>query len=344
MASGDGVFSRRYAGFAKLLSDTALDRQLGNQRFVARNFLLDEGVPEGRAETYGQSGAAEGFEDFGAWKSGHEEYLHEQVMLDQPIDGPPRRLVPDDAADWPETFRADWDFPVFGAADIRLDLVRLVAAESIAMGAGVPESLVVALTGQAVSAGTANTDAAQRLEAVLHSWSSQLDLRPVYTAFWEDIRDLLGEKPEADADGWADALRDRLGLCHLDPAARGRPLPVILFRYPVSNVPRVKGVRSKRPLLPPTVLDGEFSEAFCPAPREEACGRVVDLSARLDTPTRELVHPQFRLQVKHVLRVGHIRQPVPRDLSDARMGHLMWLRDACGRTEYAAGTDWDFLS
>jgi hypothetical protein len=98
-----------------------------------------------------------------------------------------------------------------------------------------------------------------------------------------------------------------------------------------------------RPLAIPTVLDGRFSAAFCPAPKGEQFGHVVDLSARLESPARELVHPFFQLKVDQLFRVGYIRRPIPHDLGEARAAHILYLREQCERPDYATDTDNDIL-
>ena len=93
----------------------------------------------------------------------------------------------------------------------------------------------------------------------------------------------------------------------------------------------------------PTVLDGWFSEAFCPAPKGERVGRVVDLSSRLENPLREVVHPFVRYRAEHLFRVGYIHESVPHDLGEARAAHILYLREERSRPSYAVGTDGDLI-
>lgn len=70
---------------------------------------------------------------------------------------------------------------------------------------------------------------------------------------------------------------------------------------------------------------------------------MVDLSARLESPARELVHPFIRFQVDQLFRVGYIHQPVPADLTQARAAHILYLREQCERLDYATDTDSDLI-
>jgi hypothetical protein len=187
---------------------------------------------------------------------------------------------------------------------------------------------------------TSKTEEAMReISATISSWLEVRDLRPVFAAFWYGVRDLLEGGP---AD-WADQLRDRMGLIRFKPAG-GRKIPVLIFRYPLSLVPKVTAVRGDlRALVVPTVLDGEWSEAFCPVPAGQAVGFSVDLAAGLDHRAQEVVHPFVRFGVEHLYQIGYIGKRVPDDLSEARLAHLLWVQGVSGRPDYALMTDGDLL-
>ena len=109
-------------------------------------------------------------------------------------------------------------------------------------------------------------------------------------------------------------------------------------------VPKIRSARAgSRALAVPTVLDGEWSEAFCPVPSGQAVGFAVDLAAGLDDRTQEVVHPYVRLDVEHVYRIGYIGKRAADDLSEARLAHLLWVQDVSGRPDYARMTDGDLL-
>lgn len=109
-----------------------------------------------------------------------------------------------------------------------------------------------------------------------------------------------------------------------------------MFVYPVSAVPKRKNWKNA-PLATPTVLDAQPTPAFCPAPRDEPCGRVVDLSGADREPAREVLHAFRALDVADLFRVGEITGRVPDDLGPARENHLRRLREI--RPDYALATN-----
>lgn len=336
--SGGGVFSRRDGELADFVSDVGQDSGIGDRRFVGRNFLLDEGVLDLRADSYESEGGAARHADVHAWEHRHNEYLRQRVFLDQPVSGPPGTLNPARPAGCPETFR----FPeglTFATARTDLDLLRVVNARRVAKFARRDESELLAWAHEVLANKDRTAAAWLELSSALGFWSSRRQLRPVYATFWEDHRDLF----ENDRPDWADVLRDRLGLLHYSPGA-GRELSILVFRYPIREVPKHVQVRLGRPLAAPTVLDAELSEAFCPAPRGEVCGRVLDLSAPFEEPSREVVHPFLPYRVEHLFQVGTVRRAVPPSLVEARKAHLLAIQVLCSRPDYAAGTDGDLLT
>lgn len=323
--------------WAEYLRHAAGARGTAEPWIEARNFLLDEGVTAERAGVYLRTiGTAGGT---AAWKRRHERYLREEVRLPQPANGIPATLDPARPDRCPATFRSEENFRAFGSAYQGLQLLRLVDVPSIAKAASLPLADMVA-AGRAQAAGRGGEPEAHLLAAAFHLWNQSCDLRPTYATFQVDHEELFGAQPEHDEPGWADILRDRLGLAHFDPVRLGVPFPVFVFRYSVSAVPKRKDLPRGRPLAVPTVLDLVLSSAFCPAPREDTCGRVVHLGATGDAPGREVLHPFRALRVDELFRVGEVRAPVPADLWPARRAHLRALR-AAGRPEYADHTDPD---
>lgn len=199
-----------------------------------------------------------------------------------------------------------------------------------------------------VLAGGASPDTRDAFEDLLDKWFNAKDGRPVYCGFFADFED---DFFDASNTGWADALRDRLGLAHFDPGDLRKPIDILAFKYPVNQVARLVGAATHtRPLIPPTVLDGDFSEAFCPPPAGGLTGHVVNLDwvdleerrLRSAALRREVLHPKTRLQAKHLFRVGRIEKPVDfENLPLARAAHLEQVRAASGRADYALGTDED---
>ncbi len=156
---------------------------------------------------------------------------------------------------------------------------------------------------------------------------------------------MFGGYPRDDPPGWPNRLRDRLGLAQYDPAARGGPIDILVFRYEVGALAWIEELGADtRALVPPTVLDGGFSEAFCPAPPGARTGHTLDLGGDNDHPPREVLHPTLGFGARHLWRVGTISAPVDPGLFETLSGlHLLWLRDRTGISAYGADTDGDLL-
>ena len=309
----------------------------GNSRFIARNFILDEGVSADRAAIYNDVAGTDRVGTQTEWKEGHEDYLTGRIKLPRPANYVvPRSINPRALLDCPETFGPSAAFSTFGSTDPAYDLIRIVHAGRMARFAPRPDHFI-GLVEEYLTSKT--EDARREISGAISSWLDVRDLRPVFAAFWYGVRDLLEGRP---AD-WADQLRDRMGLIRFNPVG-GQRIPVLIFRYPVRLLPKVTGVRAdSRALAVPTVLDGEWSEAFCPVPSGQAVGFAVDLAAGLDDRAQEVVHPYVRFGVEHLYRIGYIGKRVDGDLSEARLAHLLWLQDVSGRPDYARMTDGDLL-
>ncbi|AUX34686.1 MULTISPECIES: hypothetical protein [Sorangium] len=338
--TGGGLFSAA-SEFAAFLSDTGLDPN-GPVALPARNFLLDEGVSPSRVERYRDKGGVAAHGDIRAWLSAHQTYLAEHVF--RPHGGTvPTLIDPADPDECPETF-ADIDpGSPFLATDPRIHLVRTLEIGTVASLSKQPAEEIRTVAEALVSAPGADR-ARTRMDDILHEFARHCDLRPAFAAFWEDVSDLFGRTPADDALGWTDTLRDRCGLSHMDPGARRAPISVLIFRYPVADVPRRRGMRATQPLIPPTVLDCDPSPPFCPAPRTSPSGITVDLSGTSGVSRREVLHPFTAFRAAHVFRVGTIRRPVDLNLLHTARGlHLLEVRDLSRRPDYAAGTDGDLI-
>ena len=349
-------FGHTVAGdpFDDFLVAAGRDASLGNKRFVARNFLLDQGVDPIRQDSYRAKGVMIHHADFAAWGSQHfNAYVLAEVWL-RKLDQAPRVIDQNDHANCPETFRPSAALQLFGSADWLLDLIRVVDVKPIADLAGVPVGDALTLAQHVVERNltkwtgttTANPPADEKIrefEAILEEWDRSLDLRPVWATFWEDVKTIFGNSPTDDNSDWPDKLRDWVGLYHFDPAKRGREIPLFVFRYSVRDLPRLKGGRDSRPLAVPTVLDGRFSEAFCPSPKGQPSGHVVGLGADDDVLRREVLHPALPFRAKNLFRAGIVTRPVPVDLTAARRKHLDNLRYTISEDyfTYAEETDRD---
>ncbi len=324
-----------FGKFDRFLENEA--NEPGNRRFIARNFLLDEGLSASRISAYKDLAATDGIGTQTEWKDRHDDYLTERIMLPRPPDyRVPRSIDPTALRDCPETFREGATFCSFGATDPAYDLIRIEDGEHLARFAPRPDRFI-ALVEEYLA--DKKEEARLEISATISSWLEGRDLRPVFAAFWYAVQDLL----EGGPDDWADQLRDRLGLIRCNPVG-GRKRAVLVFRYPVRLVPKLANSRSEsRAIAVPTVLDGEWSESFCPVPSGQEAGYAIDLSASLDQRAQEVVHPQVHFAVEHLCRIGYISRRVPDDLSEARLAHLLWLQEISGRHDYALVTDGDLL-
>lgn len=183
------------------------------------------------------------------------------------------------------------------------------------------------------------------LDRLLDTWSKQVEARPAFAAFLDDVEEVVGLTAEKAPPTWADDLRDCLGLFHYDPGSRlpGQGIEIAVFRYEVAQVPRLRRSEpDRRPLAAPTVLDNRPSPAFLPAPRGSLTGHVLDLSGKAGNPRREVVHPGLPYRAKHLWRLGEIVRPVDPDCLEVARGlHLGLVRSITGRDDYARGTDGD---
>jgi hypothetical protein len=324
-----------FGKFDDFLRDEA--QRPGNRRFIARNFILDEGVSTSRVINYNHLADTAHIATPEQWQDGHENYLTERIKLPRPVNHKvPRAIDPAALADCPETFGVGAIFSTFGNTDAAYDLIRIVHAERMARYSPRPHAFVGLVENYLASRDVA---ARNEISSAISFWLESRDLRPVFSAFWYGVRDLLDGGPT----DWADQLRDRLGLIRFNPVG-GRKIPVLIFRYPVRLVPKITGGRTDaRALAVPTVLDGDWSEAFCPVPSGTAVGFAVDLSAGLDHRAQEVVHPHIHFGIDHLYKVGYISRRVSDDLTEARRAHLLWVQDASGRSDYARLTDGDLL-
>jgi len=320
----EGALLRGGEDWVRFLSRLGSDIQ-NEHAFTARNFLLDEGIVPTRVDSYAEAGAMKGHASLEDWQGAHSTYLAERVFRLPTGDGLPKTLDPADEISCPESFRFLDPAAPFLPTDSRSHLIRVERLRFVAEFAGVDPG---ALRSAAEGALQGDSDSVRRLNDALEAWERAVEARPVFAAFWDAVADLFGETSADDPPGWEDVLRDSLGLLHYDPRTRGGPIEVLIFKYPVS--------------VPPTVLDNTPSPAFLPAPRRSLTGHVVDLAAKTKELRREVLHPGVPFEAKHLWRVGTIRQPVdPTILPLARGLHLLLVRDASGRKDYALGTDGD---
>ena len=315
-----------------------------NARFIPRNFLIEERLEPSRVANYSEYLQNPAPVNFAEWNKAHNEYLKRFVFVTPPAVHDYRVVPSDNSAVCPEPFRVALALLAFQGADLDTYLIRMVAVTDLAWLCGDNEARIFSLGEQVVPDPTGSSRAHHELSQILEEAyvSPKCDHRPLFAAFYEEFLDDLRDPASLS---WANKLRDRLGLYHLNQwQSGGLPLRVFLFRYPVKDIPRRLGEPDRHPMSIPVVLDHRLSEAFCPVPRELNRGRSLNLEANaVDEPAREVLHLFCPMQIKHLFRVGLVTSPVPNDLAPARRDHLIWMRLQANREAYARDTDADLV-
>jgi len=222
---------------------TAVD--LENDRFHARNFRIERELAPTRIVSYLPRGDLDlgtgpPDEQHALWNGHHNGYLDDKVFAGWRGDD-----VDVDSPDTPETFRLRSSMDEYGHTGPELELVRVESLVMIARRLRVVRAefadelreLAGEVAEERRSTGSPDSGRAMQLDALLREWQARdMDNRPIFAGFWHDASTLLTEL----RDGWANELRDRLGLVHLDPQDRLRPrgLDIVVFRYPVELVHR----------------------------------------------------------------------------------------------------------
>lgn len=312
-----------------------------NTLFIPRNYLIDERIDAPRIRNYVAVFPAAGPASFAEWTVAHNQYLEQHVLAKPPAGHDYHAVATNDPAVCPETFRSRLALTPFQGTDLDTHFIRMIAVADLAWLSGRAEDEIFALGEQAVRDPSVTNLARAELELILEDafLGPKCDHRPVFAAFYEDF---LDELRDPTSTAWANQLRDRLGLYHLNQWFGPSPRRVFLFRYAVRDLPRRQGAAEadRRPIALPTVLDHRFAEAFCPSPKELNRGQLVNLQADpAKQPAREVLHLFMPLEPKHLFRVGTVTTPVPDYLGPARKEHIFWLRLLSDREDYAVATD-----
>jgi hypothetical protein len=287
-----------------------------DKRGIAENFILEERLTGQREDSFEEHLENPAGEDI--WADGHQTYIERKLYIK-----PGRR-------EDPETF-TDLNTPNL-LTDIA-DEQRLVRLESI----GEVDVLVdkglneIMEKFQEFIKDRENPEKRNFVNSILSAWNTTRDSRPLFAGFWGEVKDIF-----IDADGnpiekvdWADQLRNRFGLGHLDPADDS-PIPVLMFQYSVVDL--IESCPGKVNVMAiPTVLDGGFSSFFCPTPQKGwNAGQALDLSEGKDEDyliNREIVHRKIEYKPKFLFKAGWITKPPARTLERARKIHLDLLMD-----------------
>lgn len=289
-----------------LASDVSAATAGPSVRCAAANFRWERAVSNQRAEEYGvYVGEVASHAD---WKAEHKGYLGSFVQI---------------AKDHPRS--AECFMSVNDRAHLKehLDNTYLLRLESL--GHLFEQPLIAEVAGnfwqrffnsqkdlrkQQLS----DADEAIR-EQFVAQWNEQrTQARPLFATFLNDFGGDLTALVKTD---WPHLLRDRLGLTHW-PSTPGSPLPVALMCYTLDEVRAARVLATRKGAVAsfsrPTVLDGEMSTAFIPAPLlpgGESYGYTLDL-ASADIPdsfTPELLTFPIDYTPQHIKALGFISRP-----------------------------------
>lgn len=289
----------------QLASDTVASSAGTAARCAAANFRWERAVSDARALEYGAYvGEVANHKD---WKGEHKGYLGSFVH------------VPKDLPRSAECFMAVNDRAHLNEQLDNTYLLRLESLEGL-----FNQSLVADLANRfwmrffrtqkdLRKEHLSDGDEALRGEFVAQWNAHRTQARPLFATFLNEF----GGNLEALAKGdWPHLLRDRLGLTHW-PSTEGKPLPVALMCYTVDEVRQARMLATKKGAVAsftrPTVLDGEMSAAFIPAPLlpgGESYGYTLDLAnnAIPATFTPELLTFPIEYQPRHLKAIGFITQ------------------------------------
>jgi hypothetical protein len=342
------IFSKVAPSFHALLTALKDDPRIGNSRFIARNFLLDERIEPLRRDSYVEELRKNQPTDFAEWNRQHHCYLR-RVFVTPPATHDYHRVPKSNAEICPETFRGEVALLTFDGTDLDVDLIRLVPVADIAFLSRRPgqENDIFALGQEVALNPSKDTSARRKLTDVFDDayniTNGLCDHRPLFAALYDDFyRNELADPSDAS---WANRVRNRLGMYRLSQLdVRGLPHQVFLFKYPVRELPVHSGTKGVRPLAIPGVIDHRFSEAFCPAPLELNRGQLLNLQpGSLEEPAREVLHLFTPMRAERLIRAGLVTEPVIDHLDDARRDHLVWMQLHSKRNDFASDTDSDLF-
>lgn len=311
-----------------------------NDQAILENVVMEERISRRRHRAFSAAIGDGPWPTVGAFATAHKlRYLRERIDL---VQGDPG--VPD-------TFDAALNSGnVWDGIEDSLALYRVEEVSFALKGAGVDEGEFerAIRDRQLASAKVAQTDAADAVLArVCEAWNPSRHQRPAFATTEPEIEDILAD---AGAD-WPNALRDHLGLGHLNPAGSREPVKVLLMRYTVKEVKEQAKRAGHGGFCIPTVLDGTLNPYFFPTPLPTAaapaapqrCGRALNLrpaSTQADyLMGLELVHSFVNYRPEHLVRWGLISRPLAVDLLLLRRLHLDWLRLDTERDEFGCDLD-----
>lgn len=298
--------------FYRLLKTASGDADM-EKRCIAENFILEERLTQEREDSYGEH--LEVPVDEKAWGKTHKNYVDKNIIIKSGI---------------PETF-SDANKPnIIPELDKDQYLVRL---ENI----GRLDRFLDGKVDDLINHGLAyikdenNSNSKKIIKEFLARWNKSRDNRPAFAGFWGEVKDIFTNAAgdRIDDDNWADRLRDRFGLGHLNPELVGK-IPVMLFYYRVNKIIPRHGDASAVAAIP-TIVDGKRTPFFCPTPKNGwDNGQTLDLSEGGEdeyTFYREILHRAIEYKPEFLYSAGWITTAPGKTLEQARKIHLDYIMD-----------------
>ena len=281
----------------------------GNPTHIAHthNYLFDERVAKIRQTDY-ENAYPSNSSHIRDWRNYHQAYLLNHVQVGRSE---------------PDTFTEKNSDAIVTGLDENQYIVRL---ENINQALVQSNFTLSELNRQITACQAAETtpDALSWLENFCAQWNDWRDNRPVFAAFHGELRH------EIEKSGWANLVRNRLGLSHLDAPTPDLSFPVALMRYRVSDVlTNLDREKTTRSFSVPTVLDGELNAHFFPSPGPLEYGRTLNLlrDSNCDDLVSEILHRRMDYKPEHFYKTGEITTGIPgHPLSELRNEHLWCLR------------------
>lgn len=284
--------------------DALMRASRGEDRICAENVILEDRMSDKRRA---------GFESIAGskrrYKAGQAKYITDKIYINS------------DPPEIPATFHQDNDLALLPAPALDKILVRVEQLDW-----PITENLTNRTVFLHNEAAWRNGDATATyfIQKFFDRWNRARDHRPVFAAFHDDVRGAV------EADDWAEQLRARLGLGHLN-TSRG-PALVALMSYPVREV--LNGADARKPwFAAPTVLDLASSPYFHPSPATTpghvpSCGRAVELEEGGGLVC-EVLHRRIPYRPEHMKRVVQLSKPLTlRLLKKLREQHIERLLSA----------------
>lgn len=293
-------------------------------RAIAENYRYEERVAPDRQQAY-EEGLPTALADIAPWFKGHTDYLNKEVWQEHP-----------------ETFRAANGAAALPAAVLselggeqtllRIENLDYALKAGLAPDWAAVEQALAVYRRERTGEDTKQEDAKVLLEKVCGYLShNDFAKRPRFAAFEQDMAE------DVDAPDWAERLRERLGLAHLQAGTA-----VALMRYKVKEVVKAaERLGAPHALTVPTVLDGRFSDAFHPAPVGLPCGRTLNLAGNPDCDrlAAEVLHLHIDYSPTHMVKVGVLTARAdtsPARIAELRAEHLFCLRYWSNRNDFGS--------